>query len=1080
MPTNTFSTSSSFSSSYRSPASGGNTDPGQQQPRPRHCRTGAGMVSITPNENAAASSFSKSVAGALLAAPVLNPAWGSDWGAPSTTKEQRNQEYDAVNTAMQDRFGVNNDSSLSESKSLRGAIADFALNIAGLMGEGETVRTGLPSDSSVALAGHHRAYNGTVQNYTLPASFSSNLAQTKNRKPVNIRPSATIETGRQVRQQIRRPQDERKQREKRSCAADPECSGQQGPEKIATAQPDVVKTKIDYSCIEERNNAGFWDHVRNIGKTLQQPVLRMAQESQVIHFYNTEGRCPTPEEFDALTNHKGIAVADYLIRNGLTMLPGSQPLFVAQNIVGPALEMAADDAQGIEVSGERQANLLMNINFMAKATIDNNMKVIQREQAKPLEMQKSVIPEGMGMKNGIVTVKVNRYGRIMEFKLTERNGNYYATGKDEVTGAPVKERILYDDVSETWQPAETSSKFTHEQKAWFREHSVSITEGELADEAQHQWFLYETPDGKAKYYYDIKEQLLVIQAEGHSVLSEYHAEGNKFSFRTYYIDSETGGEIYGETLTPGEDGDYIIEEVEDILCLPAERVKRGGGCLAMPSVFVKDKKINSLISTATTSHVAKDDNVTLQVNGFYTIKNSNEEYVKIGPNKYLAFRKAGALPFFSLGEGDTPLVFAVVNGRYKLTSYGKLSDAFIFGSDDKSITRQGIEETKKLWETGSEKISSDKLDELRNMIMDEFDIQTINAELKEFCSRGTNPDTLSEESDELAVMLGNIPDVKNEPSFYTGSIDIDIHVNEGKGLYLDQYIVTDVSTEQMFFDLHKRQSEGGDEIEPLYVFSNNVKKKSVLVSSDSTKLVIMPGQALSFTKIGDRVLTDNKMREVYAVDIDNETPTINSRTQKSIDDPDFIDIRSLYTEERMAYLNNVMTPDEALAMSFYSKQGASAVNNEMRLAYEKDNDYFDKLDSNSELGLGDAFDVRRALDKMKPYHGRVFSGRRSTDESKIKVGGEYFTPSFMSSSISKDVALSFSGGVIYDIKLNGGGSYILGKHSEKEVLIKNEVVFKVLGKTTDSRGNVIIKMQELPGSRISHQNAEPYLMEKFD
>jgi hypothetical protein len=615
MPVNQFSSSSSFSSSYRPPTSGNgsNTDPGRQQ-RPRHCRSGAGIVYIPPDSEARPSShLARGVASAVLSGwrpsawfnnaerAELNPEarknpatpdeWRSGWGAPGEKNAQIHQNSAAADIAMQDRGnsgpvkGTFIPPQNNPPESRFGAISAAAQ----LFGSAGPYIAGTAESPPATVAGN----TATLQNFTVPSSVENNITSTALR---NIRPIIPSGTDGQIREQLRKKTDapesqkSRKKdvlsRKKRTWIGDPDYPGPDLKATTARAPDDVVKVKIDFSCIEDRNNAGFWDHMRNIGQTLQRPTLRMAQESQVIHFYNTERRCPTPEESEALNSHKGIAVADTLIRNGLTMLPGSKPLFIAQNIVGPMLEMMADDAQGKEISPDDMPNLLINSNLMFRATIDNNMEVISREQARPVPEKKSVIPVGMGIKNGEVVVKISRYGRMVELRLTEHEGVYYAEGEDDLTGEAVKEPVSYDDVSEAWVPAESSlDKFTAEQKNWFREHAVSITEGELADETKHNWFRYDTPDGKAKYFYDIRSQQAVIEVDGHTVLATSHFEGNTFRFTPYYHDAVTGEKVYGDPLVPGEEGvfspEVISEEKDelnnDIWCSGGRRKRQVGG-----------------------------------------------------------------------------------------------------------------------------------------------------------------------------------------------------------------------------------------------------------------------------------------------------------------------------------------------------------------------------------------------------------------------------------------------------------------------------------------------------------------------
>lgn len=125
---------------------------------------------------------------------------------------------------------------------------------------------------------------------------------------------------------------------------------------LAPIPDEVKKVKLDFSCFEQRQTLTIADIVRQIGKTLKNPVSALAEESQIIYFYQHVGRCPTAGEVDRLASITN--KVDAVISAVVALLPGSQPLVIAQNLGGPLLKMLADELDGepVDVDAVNEAN----------------------------------------------------------------------------------------------------------------------------------------------------------------------------------------------------------------------------------------------------------------------------------------------------------------------------------------------------------------------------------------------------------------------------------------------------------------------------------------------------------------------------------------------------------------------------------------------------------------------------------------------------------------------------------------------------------------------------------------------------
>jgi len=207
-------------------------------------------------------------------------------------------------------------------------------------------------------------------------------------------------------------------------------------EKTTPSSEDVKIVKLDFSCIEERQSLSVADVFRQIGKTLRNPVSELAKESQVIHYYNKLGQCPTPEDIrklEVITSR-----VDYIVSGVLTLLPGSRPLFLTQNLGGPLFKIIGDyiDNREGDIRDDIQ-EIAEQSPFIAKAIaeyapIDNNGHVCDKD---------TFLPKGMSFYQGKLTTDIDgdKWG------LSYEKDRFVATKDNE------KRQVEYSREEEEWK-----------------------------------------------------------------------------------------------------------------------------------------------------------------------------------------------------------------------------------------------------------------------------------------------------------------------------------------------------------------------------------------------------------------------------------------------------------------------------------------------------------------------------------------------------------------------------------------------------------------------------------------------------
>ncbi|MCT2387379.1 type III secretion system protein [Erwinia pyrifoliae] len=129
-----------------------------------------------------------------------------------------------------------------------------------------------------------------------------------------------------------------------------------------------IEKMYDFSCIDNRNEFSWAAIIRQLGRTLSYPVDTLAEESQIIYHYNLHMQgCPSNQESQELSDIT--RKIDSVLTQILTLLPYSQPVIVLQLIIGPALEVFADELEGKSLDSQKINDINQQILFMAKHAI---------------------------------------------------------------------------------------------------------------------------------------------------------------------------------------------------------------------------------------------------------------------------------------------------------------------------------------------------------------------------------------------------------------------------------------------------------------------------------------------------------------------------------------------------------------------------------------------------------------------------------------------------------------------------------------------------------------------------------------
>lgn len=221
-----------------------------------------------------------------------------------------------------------------------------------------------------------------------------------------------------------------------------------------TAAPDDVKIvkMFDFSCMNEGENLPFAQVLRQIGKTLRNPITALATESKHVDSWRQGRGCATSEEISAITDIT--EKVDAITSQVLTLLPGSQPLAIAQYIVGPLLEHAANDLEGKPTSREEELNLLQQVTQQARFSIDGMSHAErQRLQTAPQPGGKAsgIDLPAFHLKNGRNHIKLKANGKHHDVALLEKDGRSFAQIPAKQQGKFANREVYFNHLAQEWR-----------------------------------------------------------------------------------------------------------------------------------------------------------------------------------------------------------------------------------------------------------------------------------------------------------------------------------------------------------------------------------------------------------------------------------------------------------------------------------------------------------------------------------------------------------------------------------------------------------------------------------------------------
>ncbi|UWS31091.1 hypothetical protein [Erwinia pyrifoliae] len=231
------------------------------------------------------------------------------------------------------------------------------------------------------------------------------------------------------------------------------------PTTLKPTENNAVKIEklYDFSCIDKRKDLSWVDIIRLVGVTLGSPLKTLAEESQIIHHQNTLHQgCPPNDNSQHLADIAG--QVDTVLTQVLSLLPSSSPLCVLQLMIGPALEVFANQLDGKQVDWQKITNINKQLILMARQTIptlapDELMMLYDKTKMtshKPASGDAEIIKKRFAIKDGELTVKIQN----QEYLFKED-----ASGVSYVQKDGAAEIIIFNTDTDQW---EFAKKINHQ------------------------------------------------------------------------------------------------------------------------------------------------------------------------------------------------------------------------------------------------------------------------------------------------------------------------------------------------------------------------------------------------------------------------------------------------------------------------------------------------------------------------------------------------------------------------------------------------------------------------------------------
>lgn len=204
---------------------------------------------------------------------------------------------------------------------------------------------------------------------------------------------------------------------------------------VSPASDDITIKKLDFSCIEERQELSVADLLTKVADALENPIEEMARELQVVMHYLSGGVCPSKESIESILNFT--IDTDAILTQLMYFIPQFSSVIIAQKVVSPTLRMIAKSMQGQDISKVEIETINEQVLSLARNLIDMYPK---HENGSP-NLEQSTLPENLTVKDG------NLYAEIYDkqWLLTYQDKQWYGS-YESLTRA-----VSYNENDAAWQ-----------------------------------------------------------------------------------------------------------------------------------------------------------------------------------------------------------------------------------------------------------------------------------------------------------------------------------------------------------------------------------------------------------------------------------------------------------------------------------------------------------------------------------------------------------------------------------------------------------------------------------------------------
>ncbi|QQG26633.1 hypothetical protein JFY74_10730 [Pectobacterium carotovorum] len=321
---------------------------------------------------------------------------------------------------------------------------------------------------------------------------------------------------------------------------------------------------LNFSCINDLRslsfpqvlsflqNLTFPQVVRHIGKTLRKPTEELTDLINKITGIEKSG-CVLPNEFKEIKYI--VEKIDEAISLLVVLIPGGKHFAIAQNIVGPLLELAANDLEGKETPPEEISSIIQKIMQQAKFSI---MEVSRTEKMslsmEPTAGKKIGLPI-FHIKNGVNHIDVEIKGKVLSTPIKEHNRRFFALVPGVAEGDVQKYQVYFNHFANKWETTGNGkfNRFSKQERQVAQKFSIG-TRYRCSSGITDKTKIYRANNKFSSY----PKKLRVIEVYGHLV--------------PYRHDSATGKSfIYDASKTHSDTYEVVLAENEWHLKAPLKK-----------------------------------------------------------------------------------------------------------------------------------------------------------------------------------------------------------------------------------------------------------------------------------------------------------------------------------------------------------------------------------------------------------------------------------------------------------------------------------------------------------------------------